>query len=295
MNVKLFSVAVMTALLSVTITACEPTDEGPGKPPPLDEWWERIESGGEIYAGFRYKIEGGGIRIIQYEGEGGTVTIPAEIEEKPVTTIGLYAFRKVDPKLGNIILLDENKIFASNHLTSVVIPDSVTSIGDSAFACNWLTDVVIPDSVTSIGDSSFSDNQLASVIIPDSVTYIGKWAFSGNRLTDVIIPDSVTSIGVFAFYRNRLTSVKISENVTKIALYTFMSNRLTSVVIPNSVAIIEESAFTENHLIEITIGENVSLGNWAFGSNSFVETYNNNGRQAGTYTRPDSTNVWTKR
>ena len=70
----------------------------------------------------------------------------------------------------------------------MTIPDSVTSIGDSAFAdCSSLTSVTIPDSVTSIGYSAFENcSKLTSIVIPDSVTSIGEDAFSYcSRLTTV--------------------------------------------------------------------------------------------------------------
>ena len=84
----------------------------------------------------------------------------------------------------------------------ITIPDSVTSIGDSAFAgCSSLTSISIPVSVTRIGNGAFYDcSSLASITIPDSVTRIGNWAFHGcSSLTDITIPDSVTSIGDVAF------------------------------------------------------------------------------------------------
>jgi len=146
MNIKLFSVTVITALLSIgIIVACEPSDKNENPPdsipPLLDEWWKDIENGGETLGDFRYKIEDEEIKIIRYEGEGGIVTIPAEIEELPVTSIGIHAFRET--KLTDVVIPDSvifirNNAFRDNQLTSVMIPDSVTSIGLDAFAYNYL-------------------------------------------------------------------------------------------------------------------------------------------------------------
>ncbi|MBQ6346291.1 MAG: leucine-rich repeat domain-containing protein, partial [Clostridia bacterium] len=95
----------------------------------------------------------------------------------------------------------------------VVIPNSVTVIGEKAFyECDSLTSVSIPDSVTSIGEDAFYRcSSLISVSIPDSVTSIGEDAFYRcSSLISVSIPDSVTSIGEDAFYRcSSLTSVSI--------------------------------------------------------------------------------------
>lgn len=87
-------------------------------------------------------------------------------------------------------------------LTEVVLPSTMTSIGNYAFSgCTKLTNVTISDSVTSIGDGAFYEcSSLTSVTIPNSVTSIGKQTFSGcTNLTSVTIPDSVTWIGNYAF------------------------------------------------------------------------------------------------
>ena len=130
----------------------------------------------------------------------------------------------------------------------LVIPDSVTSIGERAFYdCSGLTSVTIPDSVTYIGESAFSGcSGLTSVTIPDSVTSIGEWAFSGcSGLTSVTIPNSVTSIGSSAFSGcSGLTSVTIPNSVTSIGSSAFgYCIGLTSVTIPDSVTSIDDYAF----------------------------------------------------
>ena len=88
-------------------------------------------------------------------------------------------------------------------LTSVTISDSVTAIGMAAFQyCPGLTEIVVPNSVTSIESSTFSGCwNLTSVTISDSVITIGDDAFRGcTSLTSIVIPDSVTFIGERAFF-----------------------------------------------------------------------------------------------
>ena len=123
-----------------------------------------------------------------------------------------------------------------SSLTSIIIPDSVTSIGNYAFyGCTGLTSITIPDSVTSIGNIAFYGcTGLTSVTIPDSVTSIGDRTFYGcTGLTSIIIPDSVTSIGIDAFMDcSSLTSVTIPDSVTSIGIDAFSNcSSLTSITV----------------------------------------------------------------
>ena len=103
---------------------------------------------------------------------------------------------------GSVTSIGNNAFNGATSLTSLTIPGSVTSIGNYAFrnATN-LESLTIPNSVTSIGDAAFANaTSLTSLTIPDSVTSIGSYAFNGaESLTSITIPDSVKSIGNSAF------------------------------------------------------------------------------------------------
>ena len=122
-----------------------------------------------------------------------------------------------------------NQIFNNcKGLTSITIPDSVTSIEHGAFSnCTSLTSITIPNSVTSIGQSAFNDSGLTSITIPNSVTSIGDNVFSRcNNLESITIPDSVTSIEYAAFYScTGLTSITIPDSITSIGNSAFDSCR----------------------------------------------------------------------
>ena len=146
------------------------------------------------------------------------------------------------------IKFDSNPLSYAHHLysdenteiTNLVIPNSVTCIGQSAFTgCTGLISVIIPNSVMSIGQSAFSGcSKLTSVTIGSSVMSIGEAAFwSCSSLSSVTIPNSVTSIGYLTFaYCSRLTSVTIPNSVKTIGDFAFVEcSDLISITIPNSV------------------------------------------------------------
>ncbi len=156
-------------------------------------------------------------------------------------------------------------------LTSVTIPNSVTSIGYGAFyQCSGLTSVNIPESVTFIGENAFLGcSGLTSLTIPESATSIGKYAFAGcSGLTSITIPSSWSSIGYGIFGDcTGLTSITIPDNIYNIDDVAFSGcTGLTSITIPNSVNGIGNQAFYGcTSLSSIIIPNSVSyIGNGAF-------------------------------
>ncbi len=149
-----------------------------------------------------------------------------------------------------------NSAFALTTFANIVIPNSVTSIGEYAFAaCPNLTIVTIENGVTYIGEGAFYNcGNLTSIDIGNSVTSIGNWAFlQCYNLATITIPDSVEFIGENAFGDcDSLTSVVIGNGVTLIDKDAFSScNNLTSVVISSSVTIIGDRAFESCHDLNV--------------------------------------------
>ena len=204
-------------------------------------------------------------------------------------------------KEGTRIICD-SAFFFCGSLFEIVIPSSVTSIGDWAFSfCSSLIYISIPKSVIYLNGNpfaewngkleclspnyiyeddilfnkdksriiSFRNQNIESYVIPSSVTSIGKGAFRGcNSLSEIVIPSNVTSIGDRAFYGcNSLSEIVIPSSVTSIGKGAFRGcNSLSEIVIPSSVTSIGDSAFSFcDSLSEIVIPSSVtSIGDRAF-------------------------------
>ena len=149
-------------------------------------------------------------------------------------------------------------------LSSISIPNGVTSIGEGAFkGCSKFSSVTIGNNVTSIGERAFQDcSALDSIIIPEGVTSIKRQTFYGcSSLSSIILPQSVTSIEDYAFWGcSSLTSVIIPNSVTSIGVRTFNGcSSLTSMTIPNNVINIGDNAFYGCTLVEDNFINNSSL------------------------------------
>ena len=139
-------------------------------------------------------------KIVSYDGEAGTdLKIPSEINGVTVTEIGHASFD-----------ITRN---TWDELTSVELPDTLTTIGALAFRGNNLESITIPGGVDKIGILSFDGNNLTDVTINEGVTVIGEWAFSNNDISNITIPNSVTKIDGFAFANNNTTEITIGNDV----------------------------------------------------------------------------------
>ena len=209
----------------------------------------------------------------------GSVTIPETISYDgvtySVTEIGDSTFFKCSNMksviIPNSVVSIGSRAFFKSGITSIDIPNSVTEIGYYAFgSCHSLTSVTIPNSVTTIKNGTFNYcDALPSVSIPNSVISVGNYAFEKcSALKSIEIPGNVTEIGVCAFEKcSALKSIEIPSNVTEIGTQTFYQcTSLTSVTIGNSVKTIGRSAFWGcSKLTSVAIPNSVTeIGEYAF-------------------------------
>lgn len=222
---------------------------------------------------FDFEENDGEITITKYKEED--VIIPAEINGKPVTVIG------IDP--------ENNKgAFQGSSIKSVVIPEGVTSMHSSAFEGCWqLTDISIPESLTEIitdtNRGRRSDDCICLAYIPfDDTPWLeakkeeNPLVIVNNMLIDgrgcsrsVEIPEGVTQICANVFYGcTTITNVSIPNGVKKIGEQAFYGcERLTEIVLPDSVNCIESGAFSKCTALEnVTFPKNtVEMGDRVFG------------------------------
>jgi len=165
-----------------------------------------------------------------YEVSRGTstdtvISIPEDYNGLPVISVAYCGFQEF------------------KSLTSIFIPNCVTSIGSRAFqGCESLINIHLPESITNIGESVFYGcTSLTSISLPSGISNIGTMTFYDcNSLTSIIIPDGVTEIAHGAFTGcESLTNINIPDGVERIGSVAFYGcSSLTSIEIPSSVAFI---------------------------------------------------------
>jgi hypothetical protein len=224
-----------------------------------------------------YEVRGDAVTIISCDRTAsGELVIPAEIEEKPVTSMFFEAFihcasltRVVVPP--GVKSISKGTFAFCSNLRSVIIPESVTSIREGAFAyCSSLVSADLPDNLRNLERDAFLNcTKLPSVRIPDRVRYISTGVFAHcHSLTSVILPERLPVIGNNAFYEClALSEINIPINVGSIGREAFMHcENLTSVRIPDSVYSMSNGCFAfcknlENLMFE---GDAPELGSGAF-------------------------------
>ena len=235
----------------------------------------------EISGDYEYTDNSDGTcTITGYTGLGGDVTIPETLNGLTVTDIGYGVFYN-NMALTSVVISDtvitigEEAFAACELLNYVTIGNSVTTLRRAAFSgCDGLVSVTIPHSVVTIGDLAFAYcSSLTNITIGNGVYVIGTAAFMRcYDLASITIPESVTSIGDSAFYDcDSLTEINVDTlntayssiagvlfNKTQTALIRYPGGKAGAYTIPDGVVSIEYSAFSAFSLCSTQWG----CGHW---------------------------------
>ena len=267
------------------------------------EYWKSIVNADEIpttnpLLGLKFYDETSGLYYNITGNNTVEVTFSPELE---TTGFNSYAGDIEIPGIVNyegvaytVTVVDDNAFKNCNdELISVVVPNTVTTIGESAFSsCQYLRVVVLPNSVETIGKRAFADSwplttvrlpegisvlstglflncqSLTSIEIPSSVTRIENNAFFGCGLTNIDLPESVTHLGDSVFYYcSHLSAVNVPNTVTELGAGAFAyCYELRSVHLPENLTVISDDLFNNCQLLDsIAIPETVTeIGERAF-------------------------------
>ena len=214
------------------------------------------------------------------------IVIPSEYNGKPVIHINMGGFEN-NTNLKSIVLPDSlisignNAFFRCSSLESVTFGSNLETIGRDAFAyCGLLKDVTFPESLIDISYWAFNEcTSLESIVLPSKLTTLSYGVFYGcTSLKNIQIPDTVTSIEGQVFSGCvLLENIDLPSNLSSIGEYAFRDcPLLDNIIIPKTVSEIGEGAFEKCiNIKEITIPEGVQTIAYStfYGCSSLVSVY----------------------
>ena len=261
-----------------------------------------------VNSDFKYEVVGDSIKITKYIGNSPDVTIPTQIDNKPVKIIGERSFLMND-QLRSVYIPEgvetieggyyAGAFHACRNLATVNLPSTLISIGDFTFSGCKINTIQLPDNLESLGSYAFEGCELSSITIPDGISSIRGGVFHNctnlkevnlpasmtsipgglfencTNLKEVILPYSITSIGNNAFAGcESITSIVLPENVNEIGIGAFEGSGLKALIISYKVTKIEPQTFMNCYnLADITIPDSISsIGSEAFRNCTSLET-----------------------
>lgn len=237
----------------------------------------------------QFEENGEGVTVTGYTGAGGAVEIPDQYNGKPVTAIADNAFDAMGATTETAGRL---------KITSVTMPDTIVSIGNSAFAkCLKMESIKLSGNLQSIGENAFQQcSSLTTVEIPASVASIGDLAFKmamDSKLESIKVAEGnavYKDIDGVLFTKDGKTLItyphgrqaeeyQVPDGVEKIAADAFKADyafsntsKLKSVVYPESLKEIGDRAFMQTNLESITIYPNIKMGEYVYDGCSKLKT-----------------------
>ncbi|MDE7280497.1 MAG: leucine-rich repeat domain-containing protein, partial [Ruminiclostridium sp.] len=205
-----------------------------------DIWWDDsevtdIETDPPSFWGkWLYYDRGDHISVCGYTGTESSITVPSEIDGKPVTEISsrslgtdgrpVHGFFEDYNGTGTSITVPEGVLSIAPHtfedslvLNVMHLPRSLITVGNRAFAgCFNLTEANIPENVVMIGMEAFVQTGIDDIDLPQGLKVIGEGAFKATHLTKINIPDSVTYIGKDAFFSTYIEEIRLPGGLVKL-------------------------------------------------------------------------------
>lgn len=190
-----------------------------------------------------------------------------------ITALGGSCFLH-NTSITNITFLDDNIKLDNNNLfydclslTSIALPNNLTSIGDTCFQfCSSLQSINLPTSIVSLGFGCFSYClSLANIVLPNTLTSIPDYCFRKcSSLTSVTLPSGLTDIGRYCFYDClSLSNISLPNTLTSIPEFCFENcSSLTNIILPDNITSIGQSSFSSSGLTSITIPSSVTYIGW---------------------------------
>lgn len=230
-------------------------------------FYDEVIGSGWSHADFTY--DGG--KIIGWSAQGSqtrlknkNLVIPSINPEtlEAITEIGDGAFQIPDGEWEQ----GKDSVESPNGMETVVFPNTLKVIGETAFRYNNFKTLEFPASLTTVKTSAFNSNKLEKLILPDTITEVQGGAFSTNNITTLTLSKGMTKIEPGVFSMNiRLSHVDIPNTITEIGEMAFAGARLETLDIPSSVTKIGRKAFHLHHLSKLTIPGTVKeIGESAF-------------------------------
>lgn len=242
-----------------------------------------------------YTINGVKYNITSSSAKTVEVTFPSEVlgEIRYTGDIVIPEKISIESEEYTVISIAPRAFDYCRDLTSVTLPNSITSIGYAAFYwCDKLLTINLPSSLKYIGVAAFEKCKgFTTITIPEKVEKIDEWAFYDNsNLMTIDVPASVTTIGEGAFsYCPMLTGVYVAANnisfssvegvlynADKSILINYPNSKSTTFIIPQTVISIGNFAFAGcDKLTTVLLPETIkTIGNSSFEVCSNLSTIN---------------------
>jgi lysophospholipase L1-like esterase len=155
----------------------------------------------------------------------------------------------------NLTEIGKNVFLSNTSIGDVVVPEGVITLGENAFNSSSLTSVMLPNSLTTIVFRAFrGTSNLTALTIPNSVTTIGDQVWHSSGLTDIVFSNSVTSVGTHTFYSSgNLATATLGSSMPAITNRMFYNTKVAELTLPASITSFDEGSWTGSSITKLIV------------------------------------------